>query len=126
MAERPLFDVGLVPLSMLYAVGDTIFVSGHIPIEPDGRLSAGDIAHQTGLVLSTIRGRLEEVGSGFADVVKVTVLLADAVRDFPAMNEVYRKHFSDLPRPSRTTLGVQLAVDVLVEIEMIAVRGHRS
>ncbi|MEU4197150.1 RidA family protein [Kribbella sp. NPDC026611] len=125
MPDRPLFDVSLVPLTMVYEVGNTIFVSGHIPIEPDGRLSSGDIAHQTDLVLLTIRERLEQIGSGFDDVVKVTVLLADAVRDFPVMNEVYGRHFSTLPRPSRTTLGVQLAVDVLIEVEMIAVRGHR-
>jgi 2-iminobutanoate/2-iminopropanoate deaminase len=126
MLDRPLFDVSLVPLTMVYEVGNTIFVSGHIPIEPDGRLSSGDIAHQSDLVLSTIRERLEQIGSGFDDVVKVTVLLADAVRDFPVMNEVYGRHFSTLPRPARTTLGVQLAVDVLIEVEMIAVRGHRA
>jgi 2-iminobutanoate/2-iminopropanoate deaminase len=124
--QGEVFRVSEVPLSMLYEADGTIHVSGHVPIDANERLSRGGIEEQTRLVLSTIRDRLEAVGSGLEDVVKVTVLLAHATRDFSAMNAVYATFFPFDPRPARSTMGVELAVDVLIEIEMTAVRGHRS
>lgn len=119
------FDVAQVPLSMVLEVGDTIYVSGHVPIV-DGHLLDGDVTQQTDRVLRNIAAALGEIGSSLDDVVKTTVYLTHAARDFPAMNEVFRRHFVTQPLPARTTCGVELAVDVLVEIEAIAVRGWRG
>lgn len=119
------FDVKRVPLSMVLEVGDTIYVSGHVPIVA-GRLVEGDTAAQTEVVLRNIADALASVGSSMDDIVKTTVFLTHAARDFPAMNEVYARHFTTDPLPARSTCGVQLAVDVNVEIEAIAVRGWRT
>jgi 2-iminobutanoate/2-iminopropanoate deaminase len=92
----------------------------------DGRLVGGSIEEQTDVVLRNISTLLQAAGSQMADIVKVNVFLAHAKRDFPAMNRVYAAHFPFTPRPARSTMGVELAVDVLVEIEAVAVRGHAS
>jgi 2-iminobutanoate/2-iminopropanoate deaminase len=124
MAGEP-FDVKRVPLSMVRVVGDTIYVSGHVPIE-DGRLLDAGIEEQTDLVLRNVASTLQSVGSSLDEVVKVGVFLTNAKRDFAAMNDVYARHFTSDPLPARTTCGVELAVDVLVEIEAIAQRGAAS
>ncbi|WP_113704178.1 RidA family protein [Nonomuraea lactucae] len=122
-----LFDVSRVPLSMVNEAGGLIFVSGHVPIDASGRLlSDGSIEDQADLVLRNINAALQTHGSCMEDVVKVNVFLARAERDFPAMNQVYARHFAFSPRPARSTMGVELAVDVLIEIEAIAVRGHAA
>lgn len=116
------FDVSVVPLSMVRESNGLIFVSGHVPIEDDGHLSTGTIGEQTDLVFRNIGRVLADVGSSLDDVIKVNVFLTHAARDFPAMNEAYAKHFPRDPKPARSTMGVELAVDVLIEIECIAVR----
>jgi 2-iminobutanoate/2-iminopropanoate deaminase len=113
-----------VPLSMIYEVDGTIYVSGHIAIEADGRLNGGDVSEQLDLIFRNIRDGLEAIGSGLDSVVKVTVMLAEAKRDFAAMNVVYARYFDRDPRPARSTIGIQIGADVLAEVEMIAVRGH--
>jgi 2-iminobutanoate/2-iminopropanoate deaminase len=119
------FDVGQVPLSMLNEAGGLIFVSGHVPVE-DGKLSGGGVEEQTDLVLRNIAALLTSHGSSLQDIVKVTVFLTHVERDFAAMNAVYARHFTFTPRPARSTIGVELAIDVLVEIEAIAVRGNSA
>lgn len=119
------FDVGQVPLSMLNEAGGLIFISGHVPIE-NGTLSSGGADEQTDLILRNIAALLTSHGSCLEDIVKVTVFLTHVERDFAAMNAVYARHFSFTPRPARSTIGVELAIDVLVEIEAIAVRGNSA
>lgn len=116
------FDVADVPLSMFYEVDGVIYVSGHIALDDDGYFVQGDVRAQTERVLSNIKAGLEEQGSSMDEVVKTTVFLTHAKRDFEAMNETYDTFFPN-HKPARTTAGVQLAVDMLVEIEAIAVRG---
>lgn len=111
----------LGPYSPGLRVGNLIFLSGSIPLDPaTGQLRTGDITEQTTQVLDNVRALLDAAGAGFRHVVKTTVFLAD-MNEFAAMNEVYAKYFST-PYPARSTVQVaRLPKDCKVEIEVIAV-----
>lgn len=114
------------PYSQAIRVGNLIFTSGMIPVDPKTAQIVGtDIATQTDCVLRNLSALLEAAGSGFFQVVKTTVFLK-SMNDFPAMNEVYAKHFNYNP-PARSTVEVaRLPKDVLVEIECIAYQPSRE
>jgi 2-iminobutanoate/2-iminopropanoate deaminase len=108
------------PYSQAIKANGMIFLSGQIPLDPaTQQLVAGDAAAQTERVLQNITGILTAGGSSMAQVVKTTVFLK-SMNDFPAMNEVYARHFTVDP-PARSTVEVaRLPKDVLVEIDVIA------
>jgi 2-iminobutanoate/2-iminopropanoate deaminase len=111
------------PYSQAIRVGDTLFTSGQIPIDPaTGNLVSGGIAEQTTRVLENLKAVLAAAGVSFTHVVKTTVFLKD-MKDFAAMNEIYATYFSPhgaIP-PARSTVQVAaLPKDALVEIECIA------
>lgn len=118
--NKQAFGQAKVPLSPALKVGNVIFVSGQVPVDESGQLVQGDVRVQTEQVLKNIQRLLEEAGASMADVVKTTVILTNIKRDFAGMNEVYARFFPD-PKPSRTTVGGELAIDALVEIEAVAV-----
>jgi 2-iminobutanoate/2-iminopropanoate deaminase len=101
-------------------VGDLLFVSGQIPLDPaTGDLVEGDISVQTRRVLDNLKAIVEAGGLSLSHVVRTTVFLAD-MNDFAAMNQVYGSYFSD-PFPSRSTVQVaRLPRDVRLEIDAIA------
>jgi 2-iminobutanoate/2-iminopropanoate deaminase len=101
--------------------GPFVFTAGMGALDPKTGevLARGDVAAQTGIVLDHLAAILAEAGKTFADVVKVTVHLADLHRDFPAYNAVYQSRFSE-PFPTRTTVGSTLAEGILVEIDVVA------
>ena len=109
------------PYSQAIKAGNTVYVSGQLPIDPaTGAFAAEDIAGQTEQSLKNIGAILAEAGCGYANVVKTTVLLAD-IADFGAMNEVYAQFFTANP-PARAAFAVKdLPKGALVEIEAIAV-----
>jgi 2-iminobutanoate/2-iminopropanoate deaminase len=111
------------PYSQAIRVGDTLFTSGQIPIDPaTGNLVPGGIAEQTTRVLENLKAVLSAAGISFTHVVKTTVFLKD-MKDFAAMNEIYATYFAPhgaIP-PARSTVQVAaLPKDSLVEIECIA------
>jgi 2-iminobutanoate/2-iminopropanoate deaminase len=108
------------PYSQAIRVGDTLFTSGQIPIDPaTGNLVEGAIAEQTEQVFKNLKAVLAEAGLGFNDVVKTTVFLK-SMGDFAAMNEIYAKNFTSA-FPARSTVQVAaLPKDSLVEIECVA------
>lgn len=107
------------PYSQGLRTDTLVFVAGQGPLDPaTGRVPDG-IEAQTHQVLRNIRGILEAGGASMADVLKVTVHLAD-LADFHTFNGVYREYFPP-PFPVRTTVGSQLP-DILVEIDVIAQR----
>ena len=110
------------PYSQAVQVGELIFVSGQIPIDPaTGEFAGEDIATQTRRSLTNIKNILEAAGSGMDKVVKTTVLLAD-IGDFAAMNEVYAEFFTE-PFPARAAFQVAaIPKGALVEIEAVATR----
>ena len=97
-----------------------VFVSGQIPLDPvSGELLGGDIQVQVRRVLENIGLLLNESGSSFQEVLKVSVFLTD-LNDFEAMNQVYAEYFGD-SRPARSTIEVsRLPKGVDVEIDVIA------
>ena len=109
------------PYSQAIKVGNTIYVSGQIPIDPERGVFAGeDIKTQTRQSLTNISHILEEAGASMADVVKTTVLLKD-IEEFTAMNEVYGEFFEE-PYPARAAFAAAaLPKGARVEIEAVAV-----
>ena len=111
------------PYSHVIDGGGLVWTAGFGPQDPaTGRIPDG-IAAQTEQVLSNVEGALRAVGLGLSDVVKATVHLQELDRDFAAYNEVYARRFTE-PYPVRTTVGSTLA-GILVEVDVIAVRGDR-
>ena len=111
------------PYSQAVRVGDMIFTSGQIPIDPaTGNLVAGGIVEQTTRVLENLKAVLAAASIDFTRVVKTTVFLKD-MKDFAAMNEIYARYFAPegVVAPARSTVQVAaLPKDALVEIECIA------
>lgn len=109
------------PYSQAVQAGNTVYVSGQLPIDPaTGAFAGEDIRAQTRQSLTNIRSILEVVGADMSKVVKTTVLLKN-IADFAAMNEVYAEFFA-APYPARAAFQVAaLPKDALVEIECVAV-----
>ena len=110
------------PYSQAIQAGNTIYVSGQLPIDPaTGAFAGNDIASQTRQSLTNMKNILIEAGTDMSAVVKTTVLLAD-IADFAAMNAVYAEFFT-APYPARAAFQVAcLPKNALVEIECVAVK----
>ena len=99
-----------------------LFVSGQIPIIPEtGKLAEGGIREQTEQVLKNIDAVLQAAGYSSWDVVKCTCLLKD-MDHFQEMNEVYAGYFKQDPPARAAYQVVKLPLDVLIEIEAIAMK----
>lgn len=109
------------PYSQAIDTGSFVYASGQIPINPaTGEIPEG-IKAQTAQSLANVKAILAEAGLTVDNVVKTTVFLAD-MGDFVAMNEVYAEAFT-APYPARSAVAVKtLPKNVLVEIEVIALR----
>ncbi len=101
-------------------VGNFIFTSGQIPVDPKtNELVTGPIELQARQSLENIKGILEEEGYSLNDVVKTTVFLAD-INDFAAVNKVYGEYFLE-HKPARSCLQVgRIPKNAGLEIEVIA------
>ena len=108
------------PYSQAIQVGNLIYTSGQIPIDPaTGVFAEGGIKEQTRQSLTNVKAILEEVGLTMSNVVKTTVFMAD-MNDFADMNSVYAEFFTE-PYPARSVVAVKtLPKGALVEIEVIA------
>ena len=101
-------------------VGQLLFMSGQIPIDPkSGQLVTGDAAVCARRVMDNLGALLEAAGLTFNHVVRTTVFLAD-MNDFAAVNDVYSSYFGD-PKPARVTVqAAKLPRDARIEIDAIA------
>jgi 2-iminobutanoate/2-iminopropanoate deaminase len=106
-------------LSAAVKVGDILYVSGQLGTNA-GALAEGGIQGQTRQALENVKSALALAGGTMEDVAKCTVFLAD-VKDFQAMNQVYREFFPTNP-PARSTVAVAglVLAGAVVEIECIA------
>lgn len=104
------------------ASGETIYVSGQLPIDPaTGSFAGSTIQEQTRQSLENVKAILAAHGCSLSDVVKTTVLLQD-IADFGPMNEVYSTYFTG-ECPARAAFQVAaLPKNALVEIEAVAVK----
>lgn len=108
------------PYSQAIQVGNLVYTSGQIPIDPaTGVFAEGGIKEQTRQSLTNVKAILEKVGLTMSNVVKTTVFMAD-MNDFADMNSVYAEFFTE-PYPARSAVAVKtLPKGALVEIEVIA------
>lgn len=120
--NTPNAPAAIGPYSQAIQAGNTIYVSGQLPIDPATGAFAGDeIKAQTRQSLTNMKNILIEAGTDMSAVVKTTVLLAN-IADFAAMNEVYAEFFT-APYPARAAFQVAcLPKNALVEIECVAVK----
>jgi len=109
------------PYSQAVEIKNTLYISGQIPINvKTGKIPEG-IEAQTKQVMENIKAILDAAGYTFNDVVKSTCLLSD-MNNFKAMNDIYATYYPENP-PARAAFQVaRLPLDVLVEIETIAVK----
>ncbi|MBX7187584.1 MAG: RidA family protein [Vicinamibacteria bacterium] len=111
------------PYSQAVSVGDLVFLSGQIPLDPmTGELVDADIEAATSRVLENIKAVLESAGLAFRHVVKTTVFMKD-LSLFPRMNAVYATAFSENPPARSTVQAAALPKGVSVEIEVVASRA---
>jgi 2-iminobutanoate/2-iminopropanoate deaminase len=110
------------PYSQAIEAGNTLYISGQIPINPaTGKIETTSIVGQTEQVMKNIGAILKAAGYGFENVVKSTCLLSE-ISNFAAMNEVYGKYYTQNP-PARAAFAVKdLPLGALVEIETIAIK----
>jgi 2-iminobutanoate/2-iminopropanoate deaminase len=115
-------DVTSGPYSPGLTLGDVVFVSGQGPIGENSHDIVGkNIAEQAEVTLRNVERVLCAAGCTMDDCMKVTVHLSD-MANFDAMNEIYKKSFNE-PFPARTTVQSVLWHHILVEIDVIAIRG---
>ncbi|MWD29000.1 RidA family protein [Aquicoccus sp. SCR17] len=110
-------DIPKLPFSKTRKVGSTLYLSGELGFDADGKIPEG-IEAQTRNCFARIRATLEGEGMSLSNVVSCTCFLTDKA-DFAAFNAAYAEHFSD-PLPVRTTILSGLMIDARVEITIIA------
>ncbi len=112
------FGSAKVPLSPAVRAGDFVYVSGQVPVGPDGAIVGGGIEAETDQVIANLKSALGLAGCDLSDVVKTTVWLLDR-DDFAGFNSAYARHFPTDP-PARSTAESRLMIDIRVEIEAVA------
>ena len=107
------------PYSQGVIAGNLLFVSGQIPLNPlDGSLVSDSLESQANQVFQNLRAIIQEAGTSFEHVLKLTIYLTD-LENFAAVNKVMENYF-DEPYPARATVEVsRLPKDVEVEIDAI-------
>lgn len=109
------------PYSDGIVVGNTLYVAGQGGEDENGKLKPGGIGPETRATLENLTKVVKAAGFELKDVVSVTVYLAD-IREFEAMNKVYRE-FMPEPKPTRATVQVsRLVANARIEISAIAVK----
>lgn len=109
------------PYSQAVQVGDTVYLSGQIPLDPETmELVEGDIRTQATRVFDNLKAVLNEAGGDMASIVKLHIYLTD-LSHFGAINELMKEYF-DEPYPARAALGVkELPKGAQVEMDGVAV-----
>lgn len=112
----------LAPYSQAVLAGDTLYISGQIPADPNtGELKVASIEEATHQIFDNIQRILEAADMDLSNVVKCTCFMKD-LEQYGAFNEVYGSYFKDIP-PAREAVQVaRLPKDVPVEISCIAVK----
>ena len=86
------------PYSQAVVVGNLIFTSGQIPLNPEtGVLEGKDVAEQTHRVCKNLEAVLTAAGGSLKSAVKTVCFLAN-MSDFAAFNEVYAQYFTEKPQ----------------------------
>ena len=121
LADKAPAPIG--PYSQAVMVGETLYVSGQIALDPANGNMAGnnDVELETWQVMRNLAAILKEAGMGWQNVVKASIFLKD-LSTFGVVNNIYGFHFKENP-PARETVQVaKLPKDANVEISVIAVK----
>ena len=118
----PLAPAAIGPYSQGVLVGDQLYVSGQIAIDPEsGSMIDGTIEEETERVLENIGAILKAASMTFENVVRCEVVMTD-VNDYAQINDVYGRYFNEQP-PARQAVQVDgLPRNARVEICCVAVR----
>ena len=108
------------PYSQAVRVGDTVYLSGQIPLDPQTmEVVEGDIGARARRVFDNLSAVMQEAGGSLSDIVKLTIYLVD-LEQFGQVNEVMAEYF-DAPFPSRATVAVAaLPKGAPIEVEAVA------
>lgn len=108
------------PYSQGIKCNGMLYASGQIPLDPTtGQLVPGGITEQAHQAFRNVKNLVEAAGTTMANVVKVTVFMAD-MADFATVNDIYAQYFSD-PYPARSAVAVKsLPKGALLEVEVVA------
>jgi 2-iminobutanoate/2-iminopropanoate deaminase len=111
------------PYNQAVLSGNTLYISGQIPINPKtGALVEGNIEQETEQVMENLKAILQAADMTFENVVKTTIFLKD-MNQFAAVNGVYARYFKEETAPARETVAVMaLPKFVNIEIGMVAAR----
>ena len=106
--------------SQAIRAGDTVYLSGQIPLDPESMELVSGTREQIHQVFRNLRAVTAAAGGDFGDLVKLNVYLVD-LGDFPLVNEVMAEYF-DEPYPARAAIGVaSLPLGARVEMEGVLV-----
>ncbi|MDZ7265503.1 MAG: RidA family protein [candidate division KSB1 bacterium] len=121
--KSPQAPAAIGPYSQAIKVGNTLYCSGQIAINPEtGQLVTGDIAAETKQVLENLGAVLREAGMDYSDVVQATVYMTE-MENYGLINDIYAQYFKEMP-PARAAVQVaRLPKNVHVEIACIAVKA---
>ena len=109
------------PYSQGIIVGDFVYTSGQIPINPATGVVETDIKVATKQSMENVKAILEAAGTSLENVVKTSIFLKD-LNDFAIVNEIYGTYFTENP-PARSCVQVaKLPKDAVIEIEAIATK----
>ena len=115
----PNAPAALGPYSQAQVVGNLVFTSGQIGVDPATGTAPADVEGQAHQVFKNVSAILEAAGTSMSKVVKTTVFLKD-MNDFAAVNAIYAQYFTE-PFPARSCVEVaRLPKDFLIECEVIA------
>lgn len=123
IVSTPNAPAAIGPYSQAVRAGNTLYLAGQVAIDPaTGRMIAdAGIEAQTRRVLDNLKAVVEAAGYTMADIVTVSVFMAD-LNEFARMNAIYASYFPTNP-PARATVQVaRLPLDARVEIAGVAVR----
>ena len=122
--ETPHAPAPIGPYSQAVQVGETLYVSGQIAIDPvNGTMNMDTLETETHQVMKNLGAILETVGMSYANIVKTSIFLSD-MGDFSRVNAVYGSYFTS-QFPARETVEVAgLPKGVNVEISVIAVKSE--
>lgn len=117
--STPNAPAAIGPYSQAQVIGNLVFTSGQIGIDPATGLVPAGVEAQAEQVFRNVAALLEAAGTCIGKTVKTTVFIKD-MNDFAAVNAIYAKYFTD-PFPARSCVEVaRLPKDVLIECEAIA------
>jgi len=119
IVATPAAPAAIGPYSQAVRAGDTVYLSGQIPLDPATMQLVEGFEPQVERVFDNLEAVCREAGGSFRDVVRVTIYLTD-LATFPAVNAIMARRFAE-PYPARVTIGVaSLPRGAAVEIDAIA------